>query len=290
MKLPTETLEEVLPKPLSPRLKDAHKGNFGHVLVIGGDVGYSGAARLAGMAALRVGAGLVSIATHSENAAMMNIACPELMCHAVKTVEKLELLLAKATVIVIGTGLGQSDWAKMLFHATLETHQPLIMDADALNLLAQSPCKKENWILTPHVGEAARLLAVTTKTISQNRIDSVHDLQKKYGGVALLKGAGTLIASENSLAISNTGNSGMASGGMGDVLSGVIAGLVSQGLSLKEAAEQGAYGHGYAADEAVKNDGERGLLASDLLPHLRHWVNNLDGHSSIKPTNFSWAV
>ncbi len=274
MNFATETLEDVLPKSLPRRLKDAHKGNFGHVLVIGGDVGYSGAARLAGIAALRVGAGLVSIATHPENTAMMNIACPELMCHAVETVEKLELLLAKATVIVIGTGLGQRDWAKMLFHSALETHKPLIMDADALNLLAQFPCKKENWILTPHVGEAARLLSVTTKAISESRFDLARTLQRKYGGVALLKGAGTLIASENSLAISKTGNPGMASGGMGDVLSGVIAGLVAQGLSLKEAAEQGAYGHGFAADEAVKNDGERGLLASDLLPHLRRWVNS----------------
>jgi NAD(P)H-hydrate epimerase len=274
MNLPAKTLEKVLPKSLPPRLKDAHKGNFGHVLVIGGDVGYSGAARLAGMAALRVGAGLVSIATHPQNSAMMNVACPELMCHAVETGEKLELLLEKATVIVIGTGLGQGDWAKMLFHVALETNKSLIMDADALNLLAQSPCKKENWILTPHVGEVARLLAVTTKTISQNRVDSVRALQKKYGGVALLKGAGTLIASEDSLAISNTGNPGMASGGMGDVLAGVIAGLVAQGFSLKEAAEQGAYSHGFAADEAVKNDGERGLLASDLLPHLRRWVNH----------------
>lgn len=265
----------VEPKLLPPRSREAHKGHFGHVLVIGGDLGYSGAARLAGMAALRVGAGLVSIATHFENAPMMNCVCPELMCHGIDNIEKLEPLLDKATVIVIGTGLGQSDWAKSLFHEVLKINKPLIVDADGLNLLAKSPCKKDNWILTPHVGEAARLLAVTTHDIQANRLDAVKTMQHKYGGVVLLKGTGTLIASENSVAISNTGNPGMASGGMGDVLAGVIAGLVAQGFSMPDAAQQGAYGHGLAADEAVKRDGERGLLASDLLPYLRRWVNGI---------------
>ena len=278
--LPVETwkcveasVHRVLPKSLPPRHRYAHKGNCGHVLVIGGDIGYSGAARLAGMAALRVGAGLVSVATHPENAAVMNIACPELMCHGIYTVSKLEPLLAKASVIVVGTGLGQRDWAKTLLDAALSTNKPLVMDADALNLLAQSPCKKDNWILTPHVGEAARLLDLTTRDIQVNRFNAVQALQETYGGLVLLKGAGTLIASDDSITVSNTGNPGMASGGMGDVLSGVIAGLVAQGLSLQEAAQQGAYGHGFAADKAVKIDGERGLLASDLFPHLRRWVN-----------------
>lgn len=269
----TSSAQRVLSKSLPSRPRYAHKGHCGHVLIIGGDVGYSGAARLAGMAALRVGAGLVSIATHPENAVVMNVICPELMCHAVQTVEQLIPLLSKASVVVIGTGLGQSDWAKALFHAALSIDKPLIVDADGLNLLAQSPCKKTSWVLTPHVGEAARLLAVTTSVIQTDRFQSVKALQQQYGGVVLLKGAGTLIASENTLAVSNTGNAGMASGGMGDVLSGVIAGLIAQGLSLQEATQQGVYAHGWAADEAVKVDGERGLLASDLLPHLRRWVN-----------------
>ncbi len=269
----TSSTQRVLPKSLPPRPRYAHKGNFGHVLIIGGDVGYSGAARLAGMAALRCGAGLVSIATHPENAVVMNVICPELMCHGIQTVAQLIPLLSKASVIVIGTGLGQSDWAKALFHTALSMDKPLIIDADGLNLLAQSPCKKTNWVLTPHVGEAARLLAVTTSVIQIDRFQSVKVLQQQYGGVVLLKGAGTLIASENMLAVSNTGNAGMASGGMGDVLAGVIAGLITQGMSLQEAVQQGVYGHGLAADEAVKVDGERGLLASDLLPHLRRWVN-----------------
>lgn len=269
----SSSIMRVLPKTLPPRPRYAHKGNFGHVLIIGGDVGYSGAARLAGMAALRVGAGLVSIATHPENAAMMNIACPELMCHGVTSAKELEPLLAKATVIVLGTGLGQRDWAKSLLESALNSDKPMIVDADGLNLLAQFPRNQTNWILTPHVGEAARLLAATTKAIQTNRFEAVKTLQQKYGGIVLLKGAGTLIASENGIAVSNSGNAGMASGGMGDVLSGVIASLVAQGMSLEDAAQQGAYGHGLAADEAAKNDGERGLLASDLLPHLRSWIN-----------------
>lgn len=274
-KIVTPSAQCVLSQTLPPRSRYAHKGHFGHVLIIGGDLGYSGAARLAGMAALRVGSGLVSIATHPENAAEMNITYPELMCHGVHDAAQLAPLLTKASVIVIGTGLGQSDWAKMLFQAALTIDKPLIVDADGLNLLAQTPYKKANWILTPHVGEAARLLNVSTHDIQANRFDAVQALQQQYGGVAILKGAGTLIATNTTLAISNTGNAGMASGGMGDVLSGVIAGLVAQGLTLQNAAEQGVYGHGLAADNAAKIEGERGLLASDLLLHLRRWVNGV---------------
>ena len=131
-----------------------------------------------------------------------------------------------------------------------------------------------DWILTPHPGEAARLLACSTAHIQQNRFAAARSLQAKYGGIAVLKGSGTLIASDQDVAVSSTGNPGMATGGMGDVLSGVIAGLVAQGFSLKDAAQQGVYNHGLAADLAVEKDGERGLLASDLMPYLRHLVNN----------------
>jgi NAD(P)H-hydrate epimerase len=269
----SSSITRVLPNALPPRQKYAHKGHFGHVLVIGGDVGYSGAARLAGMAALRMGAGLVSIATHPDNAAVMNIACPELMCHGVANSTQLHDLLEKASVIVLGTGLGQRDWGKVLFTTAINCNKPIIVDADGLNFLAQFPKHNPQWILTPHVGEASRLLGSTIKTIQKNRFEAAQTLQQKYGGVVLLKGAGTLIATDNQIAISNTGNPGMASGGMGDVLAGVIASLVAQGMSLEDAAKQGAYAHGIAADNAVKQDGERGLLASDLLSYLRHWIN-----------------
>jgi ADP-dependent NAD(P)H-hydrate dehydratase / NAD(P)H-hydrate epimerase len=228
---------------------------------------------LAGVAALRIGAGLVSIVTRSEHAGLMNSNHPELMCHGVETPEQLMPLLAKASVIAIGTGLGQSDWANELLTAVLAIQKPLIVDADALNLLARHPVTNSNWILTPHPAEAARLLNCTTAEIQQDRFAAVSALQASYHGVALLKGSGTLIASSEEIAVSNTGNAGMASGGMGDVLTGVLAGLVAQGLSLTQAAQQGVFLHGKAADQAAKADGERGLLASDLMPYLRLGMN-----------------
>jgi len=268
----------VIHKPLPRRLRCTHKGDYGHVLIIGGDYGYSGAARLAGIAALRIGAGLVSIATRSSHASVMNSNQPELMCHGVDTTEQLIPLLAKASVIAIGTGLGQSEWASALLTAVILTQKPLIIDADGLNLLADMVGNKifphlPHWILTPHPAEAARLLNCTTAEIQQDRFTAVSTLQAKYQGVALLKGSGTLIASSEEIAVSNTGNAGMASGGMGDVLTGVLAGLVAQGLSLQEAAQQGAYLHGKAADLAAETGGERGLLASDLIPYLRLGMN-----------------
>ncbi|MCF7965287.1 MAG: NAD(P)H-hydrate dehydratase [Methylobacter tundripaludum] len=263
----------VVKTPLPRRDRCAHKGSCGHVLIIGGELGYSGAARMAGEAALRVGAGLVSIATRAGHAGLMNLNRPELMCHGVETAGQLAALLAKADVVVVGPGLGQSDWAKALFNAVISSAKLMIVDADGLNLLAGSPTAKPDWILTPHPGEAGRLLNCTTADIQQDRFAAALSIQVRYGGVAIVKGAGTLIASEHELAVSNTGNPGMASGGMGDVLSGVIAALLAQGLSLKDAAQQGVYNHGLAADLAVEKDGERGLLAVDLMPYLRQLVN-----------------
>jgi hydroxyethylthiazole kinase-like uncharacterized protein yjeF len=265
--------KRVIHQSLPRRLRSSHKGNYGHVLVVGGEQGYSGAARLAGEAALRIGAGLVSIATRSSHAALMNINRPELMCHGVENAEQLMPLLAKATVIAIGTGLGQSEWADELLTAVLCTQKPLIIDADALNLSALRAETNPNWILTPHPAEAARLLNCTIAEIQQDRFVAVSALQAKYHGVAILKGAGTLIASSKKIAVSNTGNAGMASGGMGDVLTGVLAGLVAQGLNLAQAARQGVHLHGYAADLAAQTNGERGLLASDLMPYLRRGIN-----------------
>lgn len=264
----------VVHEPLPVRNRWAHKGHYGHVFIIGGDYGYSGAVRLAGEAALRVGSGLVSLATRSNHAAMLNVYRPELMCHSVNLAKDITWLLTKANVIAVGPGLGQSHWAQELFMAAIDSGKSLVVDADALNLLAHLPLTHDNWVLTPHVGEAARLLGCSTAEIQHDRFSAVKAIQTRYGGVVVLKGAGTLIASAQHVAVSNTGNPGMASGGMGDVLTGVIAGLIAQGLSAEKAAQQGVYGHGYAADLAVQQDGERGLLASDLMPYLRHWVNS----------------
>jgi NAD(P)H-hydrate epimerase len=260
-------------RTMPPRARCAHKGDHGHALIIGGDCGYSGAAKMAGEATLRVGAGLVSIATHPEHAALLNIGRPELMCHGVDNADKLSPLLDKANVVVVGPGLGQSKWAAELFIAAIKSAKLMIVDADGLSLLAHVPENHSNWILTPHPGEAARLLRCTVAEVQQDRYAAAAAIQAKYGGICILKGAGTLVASNDEIAASTTGNPGMASGGMGDVLAGMIGGLVAQGLSLKDAAQQGTYLHGMAADLAVENAGERGLLATDLMPYLRQLVN-----------------
>jgi NAD(P)H-hydrate epimerase len=150
---------------------------------------------------------------------------------------------------------------------------PLVVDADALNLLAETPDRRGNWVLTPHPGEAARLLGVANAAIQRDRFAAAQALQARYGGVAVLKGAGTLVQTEGDRpTICTAGNPGMASGGMGDVLTGVIAGLISQKLELPDAARLGVWLHAAAGDRAARN-GERGLLASDLMPHLRTLAN-----------------
>lgn len=259
---------------LLSRPRDAHKGLFGHVLIIGGYLGMAGAARLAAEAALRVGAGLVSVATLPEHVAVMMSGRAEIMAHGIKKVGDLKPLLAKATVIVVGPGLGQAKWSlQLLTHALSCSAVPKVIDADGLNLLARQPEKRENWILTPHVGEAARLLNCQGQEIQANRVDSARRLQQKYGGVIVLKGAGSLVCTADSLRICNAGNPGMASGGMGDVLSGVIGGLLGQQFNLQQAAECGVCLHASAGDLAAKQHGERGLLASDLMPFLHQLVN-----------------
>lgn len=255
-----------------PRPRCAHKGHFGHVLLIGGNVGYSGAIRLAGEAALRSGAGLVSIASRADHSAMLNIGRPELMCHGAENSDQLQALLDKASVVVVGPGLGQDAWAQSLFAAVLAAGKPCVIDADALNLLAKLPSKRDDWIMTPHPGEAARLLACATSDIGGDRFAAVSALQKRYGGVCVLKGAGSLVADGETIHVATTGNPGMASGGMGDVLAGVMGGLLAQGLAFADAAKLAVYVHGEAADLAAEQ-GERGLLASDLLPELRRCLN-----------------
>jgi len=258
---------------LVKRQRTAHKGHHGHVLLVGGNDGFSGAIRLAAEAALRSGAGLVSVATRKSHAAYINIANPELMCHGIENSDELEGLIDKASVIVIGPGLGQSDWAKRLFECVLKSNKPLVVDADALNLLAKQTIQRDNWVLTPHPGEAARLLDCLTNMIAEDRFLTVSQLQNNYGGVAVLKGAGTLINGGKEVSISTTGNPGMASGGMGDVLAGLIGGLIAQKYTLSQAAQIAVYIHGEAADLSAEAKGERGMLASDLMPFIRELIN-----------------
>lgn len=255
------------------RDKDSHKGLFGHVLVIGGDIGMSGAARLACEAALRTGTGLVSLATRYAHASMINSARPEIMSYPAERENEIAFLLEKADVVAVGPGLGKTEWSATLFAAALNSLKPLIVDADGLNILAIEPYQRDNWILTPHPGEAARLLDVSIKEIQKDRFSAVKQLAEKYGGTVVLKGNGSLIYSEGTTYLCDEGNPGMASGGMGDVLTGIIASLVAQGFSMIEAAKVGVHLHAAAGDAAAKGAGERGLLASDLMPAIRRLVN-----------------
>lgn len=261
---------------LGKRDADAHKGSFGHVLVIGGNAGMAGSVMLAAEAAARTGSGLVSVATLPQHATAALLSCREIMVHGVSSVKELNPLLKQATAVAIGPGLGQDAWAKKLFARILEFDIPMVVDADALNLLAAEPMQKKSWVLTPHPGEAARLLKSSTKEVQENRLQSVQALQKQYGGIAVLKGSGTLvsggIATEEDTSISTAGNPGMATGGMGDVLTGIIAGLIAQGLSNYDAARFGVQLHAQSAD-LVAEDGMRGMLASDLFVPLRQLIN-----------------
>ena len=312
---------------LKARDKGSHKGKFGRVLVVGGNYGMAGAVAMAGEAALRVGAGMVSIATRPEHVSIVTASRPEMMVHGIEAAAQLGSLINKATVIVLGPGLGQDKWAQQVFGAIIDCSKPMVIDADALNLLAvncfdegaEEAGKRANrWILTPHPGEAGRLMACESSEIGQDRFQAALELRKKYRATVVLKGAGTLVVgagiggagivgagiagagiagaevigtggagagvvgaeiagaeinSAQSLRLASVGNPGMASAGMGDVLSGIIGGLLAQGLNDVDAASLGVVLHGAAADRSVAENGERGLLATDLFVHLRRLVN-----------------
>jgi ADP-dependent NAD(P)H-hydrate dehydratase / NAD(P)H-hydrate epimerase len=261
---------------LPPRARDAHKGDCGHVLAIGGDRGTAGAIRLCGEAALRSGAGLVSIATRNENLFALNSARPELMVHGVHGPQELQPLLDRADVLAVGPGLGQGAWGHALWLTALDTGKPLVLDADGLNLLAREPHHfNEHAVMTPHPGEAARLLGTTIAQVQTDRFAAARALAQRYGAVAVLKGSGSLIAHpDGRLDVCTWGNPGMASGGMGDLLTGVIAALLAQGCSAWDAARIGVGLHARAGDLAARH-GERGLLASDLLEPLRALGNGI---------------
>ncbi len=258
---------------LQPRLKGAHKGDFGHVLVVGGGAGMPGAIRLCGEAALRAGAGRVSLATDPGHAAMLTSTCPELMSHAITDSGDLQQLIDKSDVIAFGPGLGRSTWAFDLFATVSADQRPSVWDADALNLLAETPATAVARVITPHPGEAGTLLGRAASSVQADRPTALRELQERYGGVVVLKGAGSLVSGADGTPwLSTSGNPGMASPGMGDVLTGIIAALIAQGLSLEDAAVIGVEVHARAGDRAAQS-GQRGLLASDLIKELRGVVN-----------------
>lgn len=264
---------------LPKRPRDSHKGMYGHVLAIGGDHGAGGSIRLTAEAALRVGAGLVSVATREAHVVALLSACPELMPQGVHVPRNLGPLLERTTVLALGPGLGREEWGRGLWQAALDANKPIVLDADGLNLLAEHPrALPQQIVLTPHPGEAARLLQCTTAQVQADRFAAARTLAQNHRAVVVLKGAGSVIASpQGEVAICPWGNPGMAGGGMGDAQTGVIAGLLSQGLPAWDAARLGTGVHARAGDLAARA-GERGLLASDLFPYLRALVNGrLDG-------------
>ena len=264
---------DALAQWLLPRRLNTHKGESGRVLCIGGDHGHGGAIALCAEAALRTGAGLLTAATRERHVCMLLSRRPEAMAVAVESGEDLAPLLADPGVVALGPGLGQGDWGRAVFQLALDAGKPLVLDADALNLLAQSPRELADAILTPHPGEAARLLGVSTDEVQRDRFSAARSIADRFNTVVVLKGAGSIVAAPNELPrVIDAGNPGMAVGGMGDALTGVIAALRGQGLSAFDAASAGALLHSLAGDAAAE-DGERGLLPSDLMPHIRRLAN-----------------
>lgn len=250
------------------RRPSSHKGDFGRVLVIGGNHGMGGAALLTAEATARAGAGMVFVATRAEHIAGFLARRPELIVKAVSHRNELLPLLEQMDAVVIGPGLGTDAWGEQMLQAVRSHYQgPVLADADALNMLALSPAVlPASWVLTPHPGEAARLLGSDTADIGRDRLEAIERLCGRYQCTVLLKGAGTLVQSGTDAVptLIHAGNPGMATGGMGDVLSGFIGALLGSGVSGFHAAAVGAALHGAAADLAASELSMAGLLAADL--------------------------
>ncbi len=269
----------LLQDELPLRRPSDHKGRFGHVLIVGGDLGYGGAALMASESAIRAGAGLVSCATQEPHVLAGLMRSPEVMFKNVAHRQVLEEILLSASVVVLGPGLGQEPWGQMCYQTTLQhcstQNKPLVLDADALNMLAlEQQSLPGKVVLTPHPGEAARLLGCSVADIMQDRFAGVSALANKYQATVVLKGAGTLVASISDagnpvIAVcAEHGNAGMASGGMGDVLAGVIGALVGQGLPVFEASRLAVSWHAHSGDMAQRRNGQLSLTATDVISLL----------------------
>lgn len=266
---------------LPARNGDSHKGTFGSVAIIGGDTGMVGAVLLAARAALHSGVGRVYAAMLSENAPCVDMCQPEIMLRTPRAITQLPQL----DCAVIGTGLGQSNTAIALLEYWLAQNIPLLLDADALNLIASHLhlaslviSRNAETVITPHAGEAARLLNVSSEHIQKYRTESALKLAKNLNTTCVLKGAGTVCAHhDGSWFVNTSGNVGLASGGTGDVLSGIIGSFIAQGLTALNAAKLGVYVHGAAADALVKKGiGPAGLTASEVLLEARNIINQLN--------------
>jgi ADP-dependent NAD(P)H-hydrate dehydratase / NAD(P)H-hydrate epimerase len=270
----TRIVETEIHAALPRRRRSANKGDFGRVLIVGGGSGMPGAARLAGEACLRVGAGLTTVAVAPDNVAAIAAGRPELICVGVTETAVLQEAIGRADVIAVGPGLGRSRWSREVLEAVLGCGKPLVVDADALNLLAESAATaRPDWILTPHPGEAGRLLKMGAQEVQKNRLAALAQLLERFGGTVVLKGAGTLVgAAGRTPGLCERGNPGMATAGTGDVLTGAIAGVLAQCQDGWAAARVGVLVHAMAGDAAARG-GERGVLASDVARELQHCVN-----------------
>ena len=274
----------ITPGLLPKRALDAHKGDAGRVLIVAGSIGMSGAAALCTMGALRVGAGLVTLGIPKSLHAPMVEKLTEAMFRVLPETKQGSLSLQalpeiaataeKMDAVAIGPGLSQHAQTKQLIHHLLpKIAKPLVLDADGLNALAEdlSTLRKLPLpiILTPHPGEMGRLARLSADEVQSDRERIATEFAKKYRVVIALKGHATVVASfDGTIYVNDTGNPGMASGGCGDVLTGMIAGLLGQKLSLFDAARLGVYLHGLAGDLAAADRGEIGLLASDLADRI----------------------
>lgn len=259
---------------LAPRARQSHKGNFGRVLVVGGGAGMPGAARLAAESALRAGAGLVRVASLPEHLGVIVGARPELMFRAVLQPADLAGSLADADVIAVGPGLGRDAWAESMLEAVLSARRPgqfVVADADALNLIAdgRGAPRSDHWILTPHPGEAARLLGCSAADVQHDRLGALRQLCEQRGGTIVLKGATTLVGHAGEIPrLCDRGNPGMSVPGMGDVLTGALAGILAQAGRPFAAANAAVWAHAVAGDRCAAA-GVRGVLALEVAQELR---------------------
>ena len=268
-------LESDITRALPRRARAAHKGVFGRVLIVGGTAGMAGAVRLAGEASLRCGAGLVTVATAPENVTAVVAGRPELICQGVRGADELAPLLAAASVVAVGPGLGTTAWSRGVLDVVLSCGKPLVIDADAINILAHSErLPPAQSILTPHPGEAGRLLGCDAAAVQANRSEALRRLIERTQALVVLKGAGTLIGAPGRVpALCTRGNPGMAAPGMGDVLTGTIAAILAQCHEPWLAARAGVIAHALAGDDLARTLGGRGLLALELAEALTRWVN-----------------
>ncbi len=254
---------------LAARAATSHKGRFGHVLLIGGDHGFGGAILLSTETALRSGAGMVSLATRAEHVPAALTRVPEAMVLGTSSANQLMGLLEKVSTLVVGPGLGQASWGRALLSAAANATLPQVWDADALNLLASGFVElPKDCVITPHPGEAARLLGISTAEVQADRPAAALALSKKYTAVVVLKGAGSLIAHpDGRLALCHQGHPAMATAGLGDVLAGLTGALLAQGMAGFDAARLAVWLHANAGQQQGKFG--RGLAASDLIPAIR---------------------